>query len=388
MNDFDQMKIFYAVLNMGLGHATRSLPLIREFIRRNAQVYIGSSGRALLFLRQEVPEADFIELPDYGLDYTARGVEIGRILRQVPRVIRTISKERQITAGIVEQHGIDLVISDHRYGCYAQKAPSFFISHQLRFIAPPLLRRFEFVGAQFNRWFHRKYDGIIVPDEKARHGGVLSGRLSEHSDRGNYFFPGILSSITRWDNPQEDIDVLISVSGPEPQRTAFEKIVRTQVAEIPGKKVVVLGMPESHEIERPEPDILILHHADRKKMKEFYNRGQLIVARSGYSTIMELAELGKKALFVPTPGQTEQIYLAERFREKGWFYSVEQGELDLKKDIPLALGYAGFQKHYSTKQSLDNIFKFISESFSEISSDTTAILSDEIRKNRSSLPRE
>jgi len=353
-------KVFYAVLDMGLGHATRSLPLIREFLRLQWQVVIGGNGRSLAYLKQEAEGARFVELPDYGFEYSSGGVVTARILKQVPGALQIIARERRIVDEIVQDDEVDLVVSDHRFGCYSDVVPSFFISHHLKLMAPLLLKPFEPVGAGFNRWFHRHYNHVIIPDVVNGREGLLSGQLSRFKKgTGRYHFPGILSSVSRLDGVVEDVDLLVSISGPEPQRSEFERIVRSQIGDVPGKKVIALGRPESDEVEHPDPDLIIHHCLDRNSMEEYLNRSRLVVARSGYSTVMELAELGKKALFVPTPGQTEQVYLAQRYEDLGWFHSVSQQELDLKRDTGTAVLCSGIPHSFSTAETLNKILPLL-----------------------------
>ena len=159
----------------------------------------------------------------------------------------------------------------------------------------------------------------------------------------------------------EDIDLLVSISGPEPQRTVFEQIIRRQIGQVPGQKVVLLGKPEGDEPEQLPDGTMIYPHLPRSRMEELVNRSRLIVSRSGYSTVMELAELRKKALFVPTPGQTEQEYLARRYQEKGWFRSVAQTNLNLSKDAEHAMRYSGFPTPLSTESTLKQVFQLLAQ---------------------------
>ena len=263
-------KVFYAVLNMGLGHATRSLPLIREFLRQQWQVVVGSSGRSLLFLKKEAHGALFVELPDYGFEYTEKGAGTAGILFRVPGVLKIISREKRIVEEIVQDDEVDLVISDHRYGCYSETIPSFLLSHQMKLLGPPLLKPFEPLGVGFHRWFHKRYRHVVIPDVVNGHEGLLSGRLSRVGvGQGCYHFPGILSSVSRREGVEEDIDLLVSVSGPEPQRSVLERLVRSQITEVPGEKVVALGRPESDEVEYPEAGLEIHHHLNREEMEEY-----------------------------------------------------------------------------------------------------------------------
>jgi UDP-N-acetylglucosamine transferase subunit ALG13 len=342
------MRVFFAVLNMGLGHATRSLPLIRALLARGDRVTLGGSGRSLQLLRQELGGVGFVELPDYNIEYTDRGADLGRLVARTPDLMRIVAAEHAVLAAHLVTEGADLVVSDHRYGCWSRKVPSWFLAHQLRFAAPPFFRPFEFVGALFNRGLHRRFSGgVLVPDLLEGEGGLLSGRLARPyglarpSTAARYHYPGILSSLARRDGLDRDVDVFVSVSGPEPQRTVLERIVREQIRAVPGRRVVALGRPESDVVEEPEAGLTLHAHLDRRRMEEYMNRCRLLVARSGYSTVMEAVELGKPALWIPTPGQTEQVYLAERLRAKGWFHAVAQRDLDLARDVPRALECPG-----------------------------------------------
>lgn len=349
-----------SVLNMGLGHATRTLPVIRYFLQKGWNIFLAGSGRSLLFLQQELPGLSCLELPDYELEYSPKGVSAIRLFFKIPAVLRKISAEYKAVNKWLSLNSVQLLISDHRYGCYSPDIPSFFLAHQLAFIAPPLLKPFESAGRWFNRQFHLHYNGVLIPDEESDGSGLLSGRLSRHSGKGKYTYCGILSSV-RKEKCSAEIDFFFSVSGPEPQRWVLEQLIRSQISILPGKKVVALGKPESGEIENPDSDTTIYHHLSRTEMQHIMNCSKFIITRPGYSTIMELAELKKKALFIPTPGQTEQIYLAKRFKEKGWFNWKAQKDLLLSRDIPESRKFPGFPYELETRKSVVNIFDFVTK---------------------------
>lgn len=350
--------IFFAVLNMGLGHASRSLPIIRELIQNKFHITIGSSGRSLTFLQKEMPTTNFVELPDYRFDYSKKGVTLGGLLKRLPFFFRSVIREQKTVQQMLLNRNFDLIISDHRYGCHAPGIPSLFISHQLRFIAPPGLQIFEFLGLGFNRFFHKNFNSILIPDELNGSEGMISGRMSKISPSSRYYFCGILSSV-RKKEILEDIDILFSISGPEPQRTVFEQIVRNILPRIPGKKVIALGKPESNDVEIPAPNLEIYHHPSRKEMESLCNRSKIVVSRSGYSTIMELLELRKKALFVPTPGQTEQIYLAKRLQKKGWFRWIAQNDSGLENRLQDRANLKNIDFPFSTEMTLSRILQVL-----------------------------
>ena len=349
-------KVFYTVLNMGLGHATRSLPLIREFLRRNWQVLLGSSGRALEFLKTELPGVPFVVIPDYQLEYSRRGWLIPKLTLQFPRLLKKINEEQLFCREVIKNFQADLIISDQCYGIYHPTIPSYFISHQIFFAMPAGLATLGPLAARLNRRFHKNFTRIIIPDLPGAEGGLLSGSLSRlPRDHQQYEFGGILSSVTHQEI-DDPLDLLVSISGPEPQRSVFEQKILKQIENVPGKKVVALGKSESTKMIRDSAGLQIYSHIPRREMARLFNRARLIVSRPGYSTLMELAELGKQALLIPTPGQTEQLSLARHAREKNWFFSVAQGKLNLPRDIEIARQYAGLFKPDVTAWSVRNIF--------------------------------
>jgi len=349
-------KVFYAVLNMGLGHAARSLPIIKAFQQRGWEVVVGSNGRALEFLKIELPEVTFEETPGYDIQYAKNENLAPKLFAQFPKLVKKIHEEHIFCDRNVKKHSPDLIISDHCYGMYHQRVLSYFLSHQVQFEMPGGLEFLAPLASKFNIKYHRRFSRVIIPDFPAADGGLLSGRLSKTPPiKNKYFFSGFLSSVSA--HPVEKkIDVLVSISGPEPQRSIFEEIVLDQIKSVPGKKVVVLGKSESKSVRKAAKDLLIYDHVPRKMMSELLNRAELVVSRPGYSTLMELAELGKKALLIPTPGQTEQIYLADRVMKKHWYYAVKQDDLKLNTDIPKAREYAGLFKPDVTRWSVLNIF--------------------------------
>jgi len=352
-------KILVAPLNWGLGHATRDIPIIKELLARKHDVTIATSGRALELLKREFPKCKFIDFPDYPAQYPKSSLFVTNMTLRLPSILKSISREKRIAKDIIKKGRFDLVISDNRFGVYHEDVPSYFISHQLTFKLPKPLKRAEKLMKWFNSYNHLYFDGIIVPDFASDEN--LSGELSHFEKRKKrVYYAGILSSVTK-KNVKEDIDYLFLISGPEPQRTELERIIREQVHMIKGKKIVLLGKPESESKEVLDDGTIVLSHASRKKIAELMNRAKFIIARSGYTTVMEIAELRKKALFIPTPGQTEQEYLSEYYEKKGFFHSVSQYKLDLAKDIEIAKKFSGFGKIRSTKENVkllyDNIFR-------------------------------
>ncbi len=329
-------RILYAALDWGLGHATRSIPIIRA-LRTNNELVLASTGRSLRLLQAEFPELETIDFPDYGVRYSYRGRWLlVFLIIQLPRVIFRLFLEKVRTERIIGAEKIDMIFSDNRYGVYSRKVPCYLITHQLRYRLSRQLRGFEWISVWFNRLMFKNFNRVFVPDVEDDNN--LAGALAhsyEWQGNSKICYIGILSSIDQ-ETVEEDIDLLVMISGPEPQRSIFEELFRQQIGTVPGRKIVVLGKP-GEEPDWPETvDLSVFSHLDRKTMQQTINRSRMIIARSGYSTIMELAALRKKALLIPTPGQTEQEYLAEHLQKMKWWYTTTQDQLNLVRDLQLA----------------------------------------------------
>jgi uncharacterized protein (TIGR00661 family) len=353
-------RILVSPLSWGLGHATRDLPIIRHFLARGHHVTVLGCGRAVSLLKHEVPQCDFMELEDYPTPYSSSRYFVPKFLAMAPTMWSAVAREGKVLRRrILKERSFDLILSDNRLNIRSPDIPSFIISHQLRFMTPPSLKALTFITEYFNHFYFQHFTRIIVPDfadpEKN-----LSGQLS-HNMRWlkpeKIYYAGVLSSTARMDVAR-DIDVFFSISGPEPQRTQLEQIVMEHVKDLDaGRIVITLGKPE-HKGERQENgNTTVYGYLDRQGQQEIMNRAKLVVCRSGYTTVMELAELGKKALFIPTPGQTEQEYLGRYYAELGWFHSVSQYELDLRRDIAKAQAMTGVPFPSDTKANVERLYK-------------------------------
>lgn len=334
-------RVFFAVLNMGLGHATRSLPLMQGFRERDWQLTVGSSGRALALLRDELPGVPALTCPDYRLRYADHRFLVPTLLAQIPRVLAGIAAERRVCRQVVAEHGIDLVVSDQCFGMAHPDRPSLFISHQLTYAMPGLLAPLRPLGGYLNGLIHHWFDAVVVPDLPADGGGQLSGTLSEARTSVPVHFIGPTASLPAVGNAVPPLDLFVSISGPEPQRTRFEDIVLGQAAALPPRTEIVLGRSETRESHTIRPGLIVHSHLSRREMALRMAGAALVLTRPGYSTVMELAERNRKALFVPTPGQTEQEYLARHLAARGACHWVDQDHLDLARDLSAAAACAG-----------------------------------------------
>ncbi len=337
------MKVLFGVCSWGLGHATRDLSLIKGIIEAGHEITIVARGRSLNLLKEELGSSCcYLEIPDYSSPYSKKDFSVPKFLSYFPVYMSQVVKEHEAIKKLVRREGYERIISDNRFGVHNREIPSYFISHQLRFLSPGRVKLFEMATEGFNYSFSKNsFTKFLVPDFKE---DSLSGDLShdlKYFKERQVEYLGILSDLEK-KKVSQDIDYFISVSGPEPQRSIFEHKVLEQAPRLKGKVVVALGKPEAPG-ERGSSELRIFGYLNRREQEDVMNRAKLIIARPGYSTLMELVTLGKKALFVPTPGQTEQVYLAKYHRKQGNFHSVDQNSLNLARDVEKAKRYQGMR---------------------------------------------
>ncbi|MGH8428294.1 MAG: glycosyltransferase [Gammaproteobacteria bacterium] len=341
-------RVLFAVHDWGLGHAARSLVPIRALIERGDSVTVlmqPSPGMQLL--RNELGDAcEFYPYRDIPKPFSRwPPMFYIRMSLAMPWVWLHFKLEHRLTERLVREHGFDLVISDSRFGVWSGAVPSYCIFHSLRQIIPGRLRWVERLVEWGQRGLLKGYTKVLIPD--AEEGGGLSGDLGHYPvldwGAGRIVYVGPLADVVRPGLPV-DIDYFFSVSGIEPQRGLLEKRVLAALPELSGRIVVTLGRPELAGEEKQIAGATVYGYLDRVRQAEMLNRSRVVITRSGYTTLMELAVLGKKALFVPTPGQSEQEYLARFHCESGQVWSTTQRRLDIPRDLARAEAAAGLPR--------------------------------------------
>ncbi len=321
-------KILIVPLDWGLGHATRDIPIIHELLNAGCEVLIAAEGKHAALLAQEFPQLTLLPLRGYRIQYAQKGKFFGiKIIQQIPKIISAIRHEQRWLRELVKTHQIDAVISDNRFGLYHPDIPTVIISHQLLIKTP--------FGGPLERWlkamnysYIRKYRHCWVPDYAGDNN--LSGELSHPRPLPpNVQYLGCLSRFEPKENGPQKYDLLVLISGPEPQRTNLEKMVLEQIRTLPIRALIVSGKPGTPEINQVTPQVQQVNHLNAAQLNEAMEASAMVLSRSGYTTLMDLAKLGKKAILVPTPGQSEQVYLGEWLMEKGYFYNVKQEEFNL-----------------------------------------------------------
>ena len=328
-------------LDWGLGHATRCIPVIRALQGEGCEVLLCGSGDSLLLLRKEFAGLPFFGLPGYAPRYPRKGGSMTlSMMLQLPRFISVIKSEHHAVEKIVATENIDLVVSDNRYGCWSENAHSIFITHQSNILMP---KRFGFMKGLVRRMtttLINRFDECWIPDAPATES--LAGDLAHFANldvKVPVHHMGPLSRFAYRQSKVHHIDVLAIFSGPEPQRTALEQLVLPQLKSSNCNFRVVRGLPA---LQTHPDDDRIVNFLAADELQASIESAALIIARSGYSTIMDMKALGKKVIFIPTPGQTEQEYLALRLKNAGVAYSISQDKFDLEQALKKSKRYSGF----------------------------------------------
>jgi UDP-N-acetylglucosamine transferase subunit ALG13 len=303
-------------------------------------VVIAGSGDSLVLLQKEFPALSFVALPGYSPRYPRNGSMVLAMATQLPRFLRVIRAEHRALENIIVEKKIDLIISDNRYGCSSRNVPSVFITHQSNILMP---KRFGFLSGFVRRLNERLINGFTeswIPDFPENHS--LAGDLVDFGTlrvRVPVKFIGWLSRFEYRGASHPRTDVLAILSGPEPQRTALEEIVVPQLKASGLKFTVVRGLPTLASIFNEDN---IVNFLTASELQSCIESASLIIARSGYSTVMDMKALGKKVVFIPTPGQTEQEYLAKRLMQSRVAFSMPQDTFDLLTAIQESKNFSGF----------------------------------------------
>lgn len=322
-------KILVIPLDWGLGHATRDIPLIHEMLNAGCQVFIAAEGKHAALLQQEFPQLTIFPLPGYRIQYAQKGQFFGlKIMQQIPKIYRAVKYEQRWLKKIVAEYQINAVISDNRFGLYHNKIPTVFITHQL-LIKTPFGGWIERTLQKINYRFINKYGACWIPDFTGDNN--LSGELAHPAKLPPHTtYIGCLSRFEPKTNVEKKYDLLVLISGPEPQRSNLEKLILDQIKSLQITALIVSGKPGTPQNEQVAPGVTQINHLNASELNDAMLASDMVLSRSGYTTLMDLAKLNKKAILIPTPGQSEQVYLGEYLMEKGYFYSLPQEQFNLK----------------------------------------------------------
>lgn len=330
-------RVLIAPLDWGLGHATRCIPIINALISQNVEVFIAADEKISALLKIEFPDIQFLTLPGYNVKYSkTRRTFTLKMCLEVPKIVKAILTEKRWLKRMIGQFGFDAVISDNRFGLSNSEIPCIYITHQLHIITGSNI--IDESARIMNYYFLNKFSECWVPDDET---DGLAGKLS-HPDVKPAIPVKYMGPLTRFKKleVEKDIDVLVLLSGPEPQRTIFEKIILSQLKNDDRQFVIVRGLPgNDSNLLQASTNVLIHEHLPSAELNNTIQRSKLVLARCGYSTVMDLTILDQKAILVPTPGQTEQEYLAAILKQNKIFYTTEQEKFDLYNSLEHAMKF-------------------------------------------------
>jgi len=323
-------RILIAPLDWGLGHATRCVPIIKHLLSQNCNVFVGAEGSTATLLKSEFPNITILPLKGYRVEYSKnRFFFLLKIITQLPRISKVIRYEKRWVEEAMKTHKINGVISDNRLGFYSNKIPSVYITHQL--LIKTGLNIFDTIAQKIHYHYINKFSACWVPDFESDL--TLAGDLSHPKKLPNVpvQYLGALSRFNKLELALE-YKLCIIISGPEPQRSVFEKIILSQMHLCKEKIVMVRGLPnEEKGLNHSFENLIIYNHLDAEKLNNIIAQSEMVLSRSGYSTIMDLIKLNKNAILVPTPAQPEQEYLAIHLNKNGLFKFVQQSDLKLSE---------------------------------------------------------
>ncbi len=317
-------KILVAPLNWGLGHASRCIPIIKILLQHKIEVIVACGKNQKIMLEAEFPGLKFEKLTGYDLKYgKSRGLTLLKIILQIPKILIQIKHENRWLNDFLNRETVNAVISDNRYGLFSSKIPSIFITHQLR-IKTPFGEKIENIIQKINYKYIKRFSTCWVPDFEKEHS--IAGDLSNPNKLTvmHIRYIGCLSRFKKLNTSLINNSLLIILSGPEPQRTILEKLLLNQLESFTGNATFVRGLPAENEPVYTAPNIKVYNHLPATDLNKIMCASEFVICRSGYSSIMDIIKLGKKSIVIPTPGQTEQEYLADYLFEKKIVYRVYQ----------------------------------------------------------------
>ncbi|MDA0678279.1 MAG: glycosyltransferase [Bacteroidetes bacterium] len=345
--------IVVAPLNWGLGHSTRCIPIIQALLERDFDVVIASDGVALGLLTKEFPKLRSFQLPSYKITYATDGrfFKLKMIVDSL-KILSAMRNERKAIERIAKEVAADGIISDNRLGIYVKGIPNVFITHQLRVLSGSTTQ----ISSALHQRIFKKYNAVWVPDFEGEQN--LTGELG-HLDKKpkNLHYMGPLSRFEKLDFPTK-YDLMVLLSGPEPQRTLLEEKLLAELKNFKGSVLLVRGVIESEQQKQQltieNGNILKVNFMQSEELSAAVQSSELILCRSGYTTVMDLAKLGKKAFFIPTPGQYEQVHIAERLDALGVVPSCTQDAFRLK-ELDRVTNYSGLER-FEGSVDFDSLF--------------------------------
>lgn len=333
-------KILVSPLDWGLGHATRLIPILKE-MEAQYDLIIGVNKSTEKLMRDHFFNAQFENVPGYKIRNSKSG-GFHSYVRMSARIRKVKKQEELWVSDFLKKNKVDLILSDSRFGFRNEGVKSIIISHQLHLKFPPFWRLFGGIAQRINHKWLTAFDEVWIPDNEDHE---LSGELSEGSGLNTRFI-GIKSRFVKKEFERKNSEpyILVVISGPEPQRSEMEHMILHQAPLISQRVIVVGGKPEKKTKDFDCANAHWYAHLETDELAAFISHADLVISRSGYSSLMDYKALGCKNLYlIPTPGQSEQIYLARRMKEKGICDFAFQKDFNLSEALFPIDAFDGFK---------------------------------------------
>lgn len=365
-------RVLITPLNWGLGHATRCIPIIRTLLDLQCEVIIAANGAAADLLKEEFPELQHLDTPGTTIHYGRNKFTLlFSLFRQLPALLQQLRKERKWMQEIVSRYQPELIVSDNRYGMYHEAVTSILITHQLG-IKTGLGRLTNRILQKFLYSLIQDFDEVWVPDHRGP--DSLAGSLSnpkKFPKNPVYYigplnrFAQLTAAIATHKTDNNNAELLILLSGPEPQRSLLETLLKKQLVNYSGKVTMLRGLPQKASLKEQKknqikpttdtkeqlpllygtPTVEIIDHLPPTELFKKIQSADIVLCRSGYTSLMELMPLQKKLILIPTPGQPEQEYLAKRCKERRLAICTTQNDLPLEELISKAKAFVHQQNN-------------------------------------------
>jgi len=355
--------ILVAPLDWGLGHAMRCIPLIRALMDTGMEVHLGATEQGLSLLSTYFPACPTHLLPPYNVRYDKKGRQVQAVLRQTPWLIKVISQEYREAHRLHQTYSFAATLSDHRYGIRVNGIPSIFLGHQLALQLPPPFAWGEPLLHLLHAWFLGQFDQIWIPDVAGEHS--LAGKLTQlpmSIPTRHIGWLSRFSTLPTEKQPPSGFPIVALLSGPEPQRTLLEQALLPQLAKLESPSLLLRGKP-METASYSMGNMQSIPFADGPELANILRQADVIIARSGYSSLMDFEALTiSHALLIPTPGQTEQVYLAKRLAKQNRAHVVPQASISLPKDLEKAIEKDFFREQQAEPyaplyQAVENLYQ-------------------------------
>jgi len=292
LSEVRHQRILFTCLDWGSGHVARSIGLIRQLFAQENTIFLYCSEHQKSVFEQYGLSVTYLVGEKFRFRFKGDGNFSKEILRNGFRFSKAIKREKVLAEAWVDERQITLVLSDHCYGFRSNSVQSIFITHQVQL--PPKSGR---IAQRIHKKWMQRFSWIWIMDEEQNR---LAGVLSSSIENSSYI--GWFSRFSEAEMISEKAKIVAIISGPEP----YSEALFNWVLEQHGNQHLTIISPKKYSPVKENVRII----SDWKQADAEILSAETVISRNGYSTLMDLKFLNKKAVLIPTPGQLEQEYLA------------------------------------------------------------------------------